>query len=119
MLDKTLTARGYVLPAAIEATAPSASVLPVTVAVGGGVLVVVGGVLAFVGLSPAIDYQRASDAYGSATTIEDKLARQQDAQAAQAAYDSGGNLALLGGSALMVVGLGAGVGGALWALQGE
>ena len=50
------------------------------------------------GLSPAIDSQRASDAYATAITIEDKRAGHQDGQAVLMARRVVGSCPFLAGS---------------------
>jgi hypothetical protein len=116
MLEKTLVARGHALPSSM---ATSASLLPVAVAAGGGVVAAVGAFLVFFGLGTAREYQRLSDAYDNASSIDEKRDLQEKAEAAQDAYDNGGRIVVYGGGAMVVVGLAVGIGGTMWALQGE
>lgn len=116
MLEKTLVARGHALSSSM---ATSASLLPVAVAAGGGVVAAVGAFLMYLGLGTAREYQRLSDAYDNASSIDEKRDLQEKAEAAQDAYDNGGNIVVYGGAAMVVVGLAVGIGGTVWALQGE
>jgi hypothetical protein len=100
--------------------ATSASLLPVAVAASGGVVAAVGAVLVFFGLGTAREYQRLSDDYDNASSIDEKRSLLREAEAAQSSYDNdGGRIVVYGGGAMVVVGLAVGIGGTVWALQGE
>ncbi len=116
LLEKILVARGHGLPSTMATSAP---VVPIAVAAGGGVVAAVGAVLVFFGLDTAREYQRLSDAYVATDSVQVKRDLQEKAEAAQNAYDNGGSIVVFGGAAMVVVGLAVGIGGTVWALQGE